>query len=150
MDLQIQRTILANLNGVRYIGFPLYFDVYKSCTIISRFPIRWMICNYDVVITIHNYYVEWFVHDLWYVECFGLRWMIYTKLNNLYLQRWMCFDYVERFTLLLNDLYSSMKLPRNFLSHKNPHNEHCPIRNPSCEDSFNTNCFGTNKITDYL
>ena len=117
---------------------------------VEWFVQRWMICNYDVVITIHNYYVEWFVHDLWYVECFALRWMICTKLNNLYLQRWMCFDHVERFALLLNDLYSSMKLPRNFLSHKNPHNEHCPIRNPSCEDSFNANCFGTNKKTDYL
>ena len=37
--------------------------------------------------------------------------MICTNLNNLYLQRGMCFDYVERFELLLNDLESLMKLP---------------------------------------
>ena len=42
--------------------------------------------------------------------------MICAKLNNLYLQRWMCFDYVERFALLLNDLNGSMKL----LPGKNP------------------------------
>ena len=59
---------------------------------------RWMICNYDVECIL---YVQWFV----------LRWMIYTNLNILYLQRWMCFDYVERFALLLNDLEGSMKLP---------------------------------------
>ena len=56
-------------------------------------------------------YIEWFVHDLWYVECFALRWMICAKLNKLYLKRWMCFDYTERFALLLNDLNGSMKLP---------------------------------------
>ena len=48
----------------------------------------------------------------------------------------MCFDYVERFTLLLNDLDGSMKLPPGkyppenclgFLFYENPNNEHCPI-----------------------
>ena len=47
----------------------------------------------------------------------------------------MCFDYVERFALLLNDLNVSIKLPagniaRNFLSDENPHNEHCLKRKP--------------------
>ena len=37
--------------------------------------------------------------------------MICTILNNLYLQPGMCFDYVERFALLLNDLDGSTKLP---------------------------------------
>ena len=37
--------------------------------------------------------------------------MICTNLNNLYLQRWMRFDYSERFALLLNDLDGLMKLP---------------------------------------
>ena len=46
-----------------------------------------------------------------YVEWFVLRWMICTNLKILYLQRWMFFDYVERFALLLNDLEGSMKLP---------------------------------------
>ena len=36
--------------------------------------------------------------------------MIYANLNILYLQRWMCFDNVERFALFLNDLEGSMKL----------------------------------------
>ena len=39
-----------------------------------------------------------------YVEWFVLRWMICTNLKILYLQRWVFFDYVERFALLLNDL----------------------------------------------
>ena len=37
--------------------------------------------------------------------------MICTIFNNFYLQRGMCFDYVERFALLLNDLDGSMKFP---------------------------------------
>ena len=37
--------------------------------------------------------------------------MICTKLNNLYLQRWMCFNYVEIFALLLNVFNGWMKLP---------------------------------------
>ena len=53
--------------------------------------------------------------------------MICTIFNNFYLQRGMCFDYVERSALLLNDLDGSMKLPSNFLSpHENLSNEHCP------------------------
>ena len=44
-----------------------------------------------------------------------LRWMICTNLNILYLQRWMYFDFVERFALLLNDLEGSIKLsPGNY------------------------------------
>ena len=37
--------------------------------------------------------------------------MICTILNNFYLQRGMCFDYIERFAMLLNHLNGSMKLP---------------------------------------
>ena len=37
--------------------------------------------------------------------------MICTNLNILYLQRRMCFEYVERFALLLNDLEGLMKIP---------------------------------------
>ena len=37
--------------------------------------------------------------------------MICTILNNFYLQRGMCFDYIERFVMLLNHLNGSMKLP---------------------------------------
>ena len=37
--------------------------------------------------------------------------MICANLNNSYLQHWMCFDYVEIFTLFLNDLDASLKLP---------------------------------------
>ena len=37
--------------------------------------------------------------------------MICTNLNILYLQRRMCFEYVERFALLLNDFEGSMKIP---------------------------------------
>ena len=36
--------------------------------------------------------------------------MIIAKLNKLNLQKWICFSYVERFALLLNDLNGSMKL----------------------------------------
>ena len=56
-------------------------------------------------------YVELFAHDSWYVECFVLRLMIFTKLNNLYLQISISFDYVERYALLLNDFNAWMKLP---------------------------------------
>ena len=64
--------------------------------------------------------------------------MICTNLNSLYLQRGVCFDYVEKFTLLVNNLDGSMKLLpgkyppgnllRNFPSYENPNNEHYPIR----------------------
>ena len=71
----------------------------------------------------------------------------------------MCFDFVERFELLLNDLEGSMKfppgkispgkLPRNFLSHENLINEHCPMRNPLCGNSLRNNCFVANEKTDF-
>ena len=72
---------------------------------VQWFVHRWMICNYDVkrILTTLN--------DLYCVEWFTLRWIICTNLNNLYLQRWICFDYVEKFAQLLNDLGGSMKLP---------------------------------------
>ena len=57
--------LATTLNGVHYISFPLYFDVYISRTTISQFSKRWMICNYDVecILTTLNdlSYVEWFV-----------------------------------------------------------------------------------------
>ena len=85
---------MASLNSVHYIGFSLYFDVFKSRKIISRFPKRWIICNYDVECILTS------LNDLY---------TIYDKLNDL--ERWMCFDYVERFVLFLNDLKGSMALP---------------------------------------
>ena len=37
--------------------------------------------------------------------------MICTNLNILYLQRRICFEYVERFAPLLNDLEGLLKIP---------------------------------------
>ena len=108
---------------------------------------RWMICNYDVECIL---YVQWFV----------LRWMIYTKLNILYLQCWMCFDYVEIFTLLLNDLEGSMKLPpgryppESCLGIFSPWKSQQWIllheKTPPCGNSSGNNFFATNEKTDYL
>ena len=80
---------MKNVNGVHYIGFPLYFN-YKSCSIIScsQFSKHWLTCNYDaecILTTLNDlYYVEWFVLSwvicIYNVECF--------------------FDYVDRFALL--------------------------------------------------
>ena len=86
-----------------YFGFPLYFDVYKSRTIISPFSKRWMICT-----TFNNLWLRCRMYFN-YAEWFVLRWMICTNMSKLYLQRWMCFDYVERFAVLLNDLDGSVK-----------------------------------------
>ena len=54
--------------------------------------------------------VEWFVLDLWNAEYFVLRWIICTKLHNLYLQRWMVLTMLQDLQLL-NDLNGSVKLP---------------------------------------
>ena len=64
--------ILASLSGVHYIGVPLYFDVYKSRTIILRFSKRSMICT-----TLNDLQLR-FRMRINYVE------MICTKLNDLY------------------------------------------------------------------
>ena len=90
-----------------------------------------------------------------YVEWFVLRWMICTNLNILFLQRWMCFGFVERFALLLNDLEGSIKLspgklPRNFPFHENLINEYCPWETPLCGNSFGNNSFAANEKTDDL
>ena len=42
-------------------------------------------------------------------------------------------------------MISPGKLPRNFLSHKNPNNEHCPINKPLCGSSSDYNCFAANE-----
>ena len=95
-----------------------------------------------------------------YVEWFVLRWTICTNLNILYLQRWMCFHYVERFALLLNDFDGSMKLPlgthppENFLGIfsplKIPTMNIAPWKNPHGRNSAGNNYFATNGKTDYL
>ena len=54
-----------NVNGVHYIGIPLYFN-YKSCTIISQFLKRWIICNYDAECILTT------LNDLYYIESFVL------------------------------------------------------------------------------
>ena len=53
--------------------------------------------------------VEWLVHDLWYVQCFVLRRIIFTKLNDLYLLLWMYFNYAESLASL-NDLNGLIKI----------------------------------------
>ena len=71
--LEKDNSLAATLNGAHYICFPLYFDVYKSRTIISRFSKRWMICNDDVecILTTLNdlYYAEWFVPSWIFCIC---------------------------------------------------------------------------------
>ena len=72
----------------------------------------------------------------------------------------MCFNYAERFALLLNDLDGSMKLPpgkyppenchRIFSPMKIPAMKISPQEKPSCENSFGNNCFAKNEKTDYL
>ena len=66
----------------QYIGFWLYFDAYKSRTIISRFSKRWMICNYNVeciLTTLNDLYTIYDTFNaLHYVELFVLLWIIYT------------------------------------------------------------------------
>ena len=90
-----------------------------------------------------------------YVEWFVLRWMICTNLNILYLQRWVCFDYAERFALLLNDLEGSMKLPPGKYPLENCLGIFCPMKtptmfiakweNPPCGNSSGSNYFATNE-----
>ena len=85
--------------------------------------------------------------------------MICTKLKILYLQRWMCFDFAERFALLLNDLEGSMKFPRGkcplenclgiFSPMKIPTMNIASWENPPCGNSSGNNCFATNVKTDY-
>ena len=119
---------------------------------VEWFVQRWMICNDDVECILTT------LNDLYYVEWFMLRWMICTKLHILYLQLWTCFDYVERFALLFNDLEGSMKLPPG----KYPL-EHClgifsPMKiptmfiakweNPRCGNSSGNNYFAANEKTD--
>ena len=85
---------------------------------VEWFMQRWMICNYDV-------------------ECifttlkFVLRWMICTNFNILYLQCWMCLDYIERFAMSLNGLESSMKLPPGKYLPKNCLGIFFPIKIPT-------------------
>ena len=86
--------------------------------------------------------------------------MICTILNNLYLQRGMFFDYIERFSLLLNDLDGLMKLPpkkyrpenrlRIFSPMKISTMNIAPSENPPCRNSSGNQCFATNEETDYL
>ena len=57
--------------------------------------------------------------------------MICTNLNNLYLQRGMCFDYVERFAQLLNDLNGPMKLPPERYLQENCLEIFSPIKIPT-------------------
>ena len=71
---------------------------------------------------------------------FMIRWMICTKLNNLYLKtmnvfwlRWNTCTVIEWFEQF-NETYSwkisTGRFPRNSLSHEDPDNEHCPVRKP--------------------
>ena len=95
-----------------------------------------------------------------YVEWFVLRWVICTNLNILYLQRWMCFDHVERFALLLNDLEGSMKLAPGKYALENCLGIFSPMKiptmfiakweNPPCGNSSGNNCFATNEKSDSL
>ena len=85
--------------------------------------------------------------------------MICTKLEILYLQRWMCFDFAERFALLLNDLEGSMKFPPGKYPPENCLGIFSPMKiptmniasweNPPCGNSSGNNCFATNEKTDY-
>ena len=101
---------MTNLNGAHFTGFSLYTLIINPARLfhdqkIEWFVRCWMICNYDVkhILTTldHLYCVEWFIP----------RWIICTNLNNLYLQRWMCFVYFEKCAQLFNDLGGSMKFP---------------------------------------
>ena len=78
--------LATTLNGVHYISFPLYFDVYISRTTISQISKRWMICNYDVecILTTLNdlYYVEWFV--LTWIFCICNVECVLTMLKDLH------------------------------------------------------------------
>ena len=57
--------------------------------------------------------------------------MICTNLNILYLQRLVCFDYAERFALLLNDLEGSMKLPPGKYPLETSLGIFCPMKIPT-------------------
>ena len=79
--------------------------------------------------------------------------MICNKLNNLYWQCWMCFEYVERFPLLLNDLNGSMKLYHGKHSPEDCHRYFLPGKSAKwtlpCKETalmkIQQNCFATNK-----
>ena len=87
-------------------------------------------------------------------------WVICTDLNNFYVKRWICFNYTERFALLLNDLDGSMKISPGKYLPENCHRIFSPMKipamkialqeKPSCENSFGNNCFAKNEKTDYL
>ena len=101
---------MTSLNGAHSTGFPLYTLIINPARLfhdqnIEWFVRCWMICNYDVKRILTT------LDDLYCVEWFIPRWIICTNLNHLYLQRWMCFVYVEKCAQLLNDLDGSMKLP---------------------------------------
>ena len=107
----------------------------------------WMICNYDVKRILTR------LNNLYCVEWFTLRWIICTNLNNLYLQRWICFDYVEKFAQLLNDFLLEnipRKIAWEFSLLWNPNSEHCPIRKTPCGNSSGNNSFATNEKSKNL
>ena len=86
--------------------------------------------------------------------------MICTNLNNLYLQRGICFDFVERFALSLNDWDGSMKTspgkypPENcfgiFSPMKIPTMNITPQENPLVEIPLVIIALQLNKKTDCL
>ena len=91
-------TLSVFRSSLMFINPAQLFHNFQS---VEWFAQHWMICNYDVkciltaltdLFTVNDtfnalYYVEWFVLS------------------------WMCFEYIERFALLLNNLKGSMKLP---------------------------------------
>ena len=128
---------MTSLNGAHSTGFPLYTLIINPARLfhdqnIEWFVRCWMICNYDVKRILTT------LDDLYCIEWFIPRWIICTNLNNLYLQRWMCFVYVEKCAQLLNDLDGSSflleNIPRKTASEFsllwNHNNEHYPIRKP--------------------
>ena len=88
---------------------------------------RWMISNYDVEFILTT------LNDLYYVESFVLTWIFCTcNVERVWLC-WKIYTVVESlggFNETSSCKISPGKLPRAFLSHENPNNEHCPVIKP--------------------
>ena len=118
---------------------------------VEWFAQRWMICNYNVecmLTTLKDlYYVEWFV-----LTCRLVQYFVLATLNVFWIYWKICIviEWFGGFNEISFRKISPRRLPRNFLSHANSNNEHCPMKKPPCGNSSGNNCFATNEKTDYL
>ena len=115
-DVECILTMLSDLHTICDTWNALYFVEWYDY--VEWFMLTWIICTYNVECSYKNENKN--IHAiLKNVEC------ILTTLKDLHCCRmiWM----VQWNFFLENIPRKIARLPRNFLSHENPHNEHCHI-----------------------